>query len=313
MGKFTCIQCNYETSNKSNYNKHLKSIRHQKSVTIGVSTSHVHFTSSNSIKILTYQCLQCDAKYTRQSALTKHQKVCAIRQAEIQKKENERQIEIEKLKTELELKDKLLTDKDKKINSLENFIKTLKTTPTYNISIKKLVQTSYSDAPPLAQLENYEVIHDKQFVDFVEEVISYNDQKILYKYIGDIIIKHYKKEKPEDQSLWNTDVSRLNYIIKEAMANNKSKWIDDINASRLKESIIQPLLQYVRSHIIKEQKLIHKEIKKSSADRCIELTFKTNSLAQIQFEIANGTLENDIVRYISPSFRHMNDKQIEIN
>jgi len=302
MSDYNCTSCNYRTNDRSNYAKHLKSNKHQKSMIEAESTFYKHLTTSQNTKVLTYDCQFCNAKYTRQSALTKHNQVCGLQKMKTQQLENEKQVEIEKLKTELELK-------NKEINKLENFIKTLKTNPTYNVSIKKLVQTSYSNAPPLAQLENYEVIHDKEFVDFVDEIISYNDQKILHKYIGDIIIKYYKKDNPEDQSLWNTDVSRLNYIIKEAMANNKSKWVDDINANRLKESIIQPLLQYIKSHIIKEQKIIHKEIKKATADRCIELTQKINSLAIIQYEINNGTLENDIVKYISPSFRHLIDNQ----
>lgn len=324
MSGFRCTPCSYETKNKSNYNKHLQSNKHQqKSITAPVSTFHKHLTASHNTKVLTYKCQDCNAEYSRQSALTKHINTCTEKkmeiqrlenekQMEIQKVESEKQIEIEKLKTELEYskkqltnQEKQLTNQEKKINSLENFIKTLKTTPTYNISIKKLVQTSYSNAPPLTQLDNYEIIHDKQFVDFVDEIISYNDQKILYKYIGDIIVKYYKKDNPEDQSMWNTDVSRLNYIIKEAMTNNKSKWIDDVNANRIKESIIQPLLQYIKSHIIKEHKAIHKEMKKATAMRCIDLTQKINSLAEIQYEITNGTLEDDIVKYISPSFRHL--------
>lgn len=330
MSNFQCIPCKYQTKDRSNYAKHLKSNKHQKSISTTTSTfasNRCQINSTFNDTKLPYQCEYCRLTFTRQSGLTYHKKICmetkfetleieknkqkleAEKKMEIQQKDSENQIVIEKLKTELEMSKKQITDQGNKINNLENFIKTIKTTPTYNISIKKLVQTSYSNAPPLAQLENYEVIHDQQFVDFVDEVINYNDQKILYKYIGDIIIKHYKKDKPEDQSLWNTDVSRLNYIIKEAMANNKSKWIDDINASRLKESIIQPLLEYIKAQIVKEQKLIHKKIKQATSDQCIDLTMKVNSLAQIQYEINNGTLENDIVRYISPSFRPLIDNQ----
>ena len=312
MSGFKCISCNYLTKNKSNYNKHLKSIKHQKSITEEVSTFHHRLTPSHKTELPTYQCQQCNAKYTRQSALTKHIKICVIQQMEKQQLENEKQIEMEKLKLKLEMTEKQLNEEKKKINTLENFIKTIKPTQTnnmYNVSIKKLVQTDYYDAPPLTHLEDYDVIHDKQFVDFVDEIINYHDQKILYKYIGNIIIKHYKKDNPEDQSMWNTDVSRLNYIVKEAMTNNKSKWVDDINATRIKEAIIRPLLEYIRTQIIKEQKLVHKEIRKASADKCIELTLKTNSLATINYEINNGTLETDIVKYITPYFRHLADDQ----
>ncbi|ARF11481.1 hypothetical protein Klosneuvirus_1_338 [Klosneuvirus KNV1] len=320
MSEYNCIPCNYQTKDRSNYAKHLKSNKHQKNITTSSSTfmSGKYQTNGqiNNEKLPDYRCPYCHLTFTRQSGLTYHKKICSDKQLEtqrletekkfeIQQKENEKQIEIEKLKIELEIS-------KKQINSLENFIKTIKPTQTnnmYNVSIKKLVQSDYSDAPPLTHLENYEVIHDKQFVNFVDEIINYNDQKILYKYIGDIIIKHYKKENPEDQSMWNTDGSRLNYIIKEAMVNNKSRWVDDINANRIKEAVIRPLLDYIKSQNIKEQKLIHKDIRKASADKCIELTIKTNSIATINYEINNGTLETDIVKYITPYFRHLSDDQ----
>ena len=57
------------------------------------------------------------------------------------------------------------------------------------------------------------------------------------------------------------------------------------------------------------KKLIHKDIRKASADKCIELTIKTNSIATINYEINNGTLETDIVKYITPYFRHLSDDQ----
>lgn len=296
--EFKCTQCNYITMNKSNYNKHLKSIKHMKRIITPDSSYHEDPTIFKNQTKLIYQCQQCSVIYTRQSSLTNHKRMCTDALIEVQKLENIKQIEIEKLKTELHMK-------NKQINTLENFIQTIKTSSTYNITIKKLVKTSYSNAPALTQLDNYEVIHDKQFVDFIDEIISYNDQKILYKYIGDIIIKYYKKDKPEDQSLWNTDVSRLNYIIKEVIASNKSRWVDDTNANRIKESIIQPLLQHIKSHIKNEHKLIHNKMRKGSADVCIQLTPKINNLAKIQLEINNGMLEDDIVKYISPSFRHM--------
>jgi len=36
----------------------------------------------------------------------------------------------------------------------------------------------------------------------------------LEKYIGDILVSHYKKENKLDQSLWATDTTRCTYLIK---------------------------------------------------------------------------------------------------
>ena len=48
-------------------------------------------------------------------------------------------------------------------------------------------------------------------------MIHYYKKNKLDKHIGDFIVIQYKKKNPELQSIWSSDVDRLNYFIRELM------------------------------------------------------------------------------------------------
>jgi hypothetical protein len=72
----------------------------------------------------------------------------------------------------------------------------------------------------------------------------------LDKFIGDIIIKQYIKEDPKVQSVWNTDVSRLAYLVRE-LINNKKEWSIDKGGNKVTEYIIKPILDFIKIEIEK--------------------------------------------------------------
>ncbi|ARF11999.1 zinc finger protein [Klosneuvirus KNV1] len=294
MNKFVCETCNYSTDDKSNYNKHMKSTKHYKKSIQVVKTEHIvnHKKSPKD-----YNCQFCKRIFTTSSNLTRHERVCAGKV--IEKKE---------LELELKYKDKELENAHKKINELEKALRTTKTAPTYNISIRKLIQTSYPDAPCLAQLDHYSIIHEDDEIDLTQDLIYYQKKNILDKYLGDIIIKYYKKENPEDQSIWSTDSARLNYIIKELMASNRSQWSEDLKGLKIKHYIIEPLLNYIKDYINDQIDIMHEQIKASDANQCRKIGLRQTILAEIREQIFNGILEDDIIKYITPSFRFKSDK-----
>lgn len=52
-------------------------------------------------------------------------------------------------------------------------------------------------------------------MDHPKDLIFYYKKNKLDKYLGDFIVKHYKKDNPELQAMWNSDTERLNYFIRE--------------------------------------------------------------------------------------------------
>lgn len=291
---YECGKCNYKTCDKSNFNKHIKSIKHrQKSISV------VEVAPQDTCDVSKLLCPYCKMSYSRKSSLTRHQKVCASKQ-----------IEIEKLKVELECKNQQLKESKKQIHNLETYIKTAKPT-TYNISVKKLVQQNYPDAPYLAMLEDYAVIHEDED-SFTKDLIYCNKKNILNSYLGDIIIKYYKKEDPKDQSLWSTDSSRLKYIIKELLASKKSNWSEDNKGLKINRYIIEPLLQYIHEYINEQIDILHEALYDADADMCRKIGQKQLDLGYIREQIQNGQLKDAINKYIAPSFRFNNDKLISI-
>lgn len=276
---YECIPCDYVTNDKSNYNKHLKCKSHLKK----------HNSSNNNKSI----CKFCDKIFSTHSNLLKHEsrcmnKVLKIKELELELKYANKQIEI--------LKNNIDTDK--------------KNTTVYNVSIKKFIQQQYSDAPPLEGLENYAALkfeEEYESEDTMEDefvsMISYNHiQNCLHKYLGDFIIKYYKKDDPKQQSVWSSDVSRLTYIIKEILDNKKSIWNHDYKGVKTKGYIINPLLQYLKQ-ILNDYWIANIDNFKNIDTDYVNKLFKIfKSIHEIKKEIDNGHLADSIIKYIAPHF-----------
>ena len=105
--------------------------------------------------------------------------------------------------------------------------------------IKKSMNTlsylllNYKDAPHIKELADYSIIC-KNIAELVKNLTYYHDKNKLDKYIakpragplGDFIIRQYKREEPELQSIWSTDTDRLNYFICELMKEQKTQWVE---------------------------------------------------------------------------------------
>lgn len=304
MNQYICELCKYSSGNKSNYNKHMKSTKHYKKSIPVVETIEEKNPKNPKQSKTELKCQFCQREYSTVSNLTKHENKCAGKKLELHKL----QIEMKYKDKELETRGKALESANKKINELEKALQNTKTAPTYNISIRKLIQTSYPDAPHLAQLNHYSIIHEDDEIDLVQDLIYYYKKNILDKYLGDIIIKYYKKENPRDQSMWSTDSARLNYIVKELMTSKRSQWSEDLKGLRIKQHIIEPLLNYIYEYVNDQIDDLHNQLEKADANTCRKIAYKQTLLGEIREKILNGILKDDIIKYITPSFRFNSDK-----
>lgn len=310
-----CEKCNYETRDKSNFNKHLKSVAHLK-VNPGITSK---LTQKGNFQVPgKFQCPKCDKIFATAPSLSRHKnKICKIDELkEKVRDELKKEFEIEMMKQQLEHKNEIIETikKDNKElkqdnNELKQYIQTAKpaTTNNYNISIKKMIQQTYPDAPHLKRLEDYSIIHEDDDINLMQDLIYFHGKNKLNKYLGDIIIKYYKKEDPKDQALWSTDSSRLKYIIKELLASKNSHWNEDDKGLKINKCIIEPLLKYIHEYINDQIDKIDDDLQEATADECIPLSLKQLNLAFIREQIQNGTLKDAIIKYIAPSFRFNSD------
>ena len=73
---YHCDKCDYTTSRKFNYIKHIKTDKH-KSLLLGDVQQNVHFSTPDATSDkTTYRCLNCNRKYMAQRSLWRHSKNC---------------------------------------------------------------------------------------------------------------------------------------------------------------------------------------------------------------------------------------------
>ena len=136
----------------------------------------------------------------------------------------------------------------------------------------------------------------------IDWIIYNHNHKILHKYLGDFIIKVYKKEKPSEQSIWNTDSSRLTYIIKDLINNKSSKWKIDKKGVKTKKFLIKPLLNHIKTMLDDNQKILLGMVEKSKGLDIQSILDKVKSIIDIKSSIEDNILCDDILRYITPHF-----------
>ena len=256
----------------------------------------------------TYSCEYCNETFTRRNNLGRHLKYC------IKKKKYDDENE---LKKELDNKNKEVEIKNKEIEYYKETVEHYKEEIEYYRNlvttaggiIKKSMNTlsyvvnNYNEAPKIKELEGSEMkLLENNKQKLIDWIIYNHNHKILHKYLGDFIIKVYKKEKPSEQSIWNTDSSRLTYIIKDLINNKSSKWKIDKKGIKTKKFLINPLLNHIKTMLDDNQKILLGMVEKSKGLDIQSILDKVKSIIDIKSSIEDNILCDDILRYITPHF-----------
>jgi len=141
---------------------------------------------------------------------------------------------------------------------------------------------------------------------FVEKIIYKHKKKILDEYLGRIIVSHYKKKDPAQQSIWNSDTSRLTYIIRELFNNKKIDWMVDKKGIKTTSYIIKPLLKHI-DELISEYIDIKTTIDRETA-KTEDLIANFDNLKlgnEILKTIETNELSDNILKRISSYFYFM--------
>lgn len=77
------------------------------------------------------------------------------------------------------------------------------------------------------------------------QFLAHYKENVLEKYVSDKIIASYKKNDPQEQSLWNTDAIRFTYILRVQEADGDNYWKSDPQAIEFKKTIIERAVQYI--------------------------------------------------------------------
>jgi len=286
--EFKCEMCNYETDVKYCYQKHLKTQKHE---------LNANKTTINKKKNKDHKCNYCDNNFTTPSSLARHHKSC-IQKNKLIQVVCEKDKEIEHLKDKIEMLQSENRNLKVLVTNAGSIIKTSVSTLSY-------VVQNYTNAPVLEPLNDYDTIQyndkDDEF-DIMTMIFHHHRKRSLAGYLGDFIVKSYKKDDPSQQALWSSDAVRLNYIVREII-NKKTDWSVDKGGIKTTSYIIDPFLEYIRQLLVdfnednRLENYLHDNVLRMK-QRMDDL----NASAEIISDIKNKVLTDQIIKYIAPHF-----------
>ncbi len=237
-------------------------------------------------------------------------KEIASHEALLSKEIANNKVEIENYKTEIKTKDRTIrhltrdyTDsKNKEVEYLKTVVNGAGGVLKTSFNALSYITTNYTKAPVMLPITDQSII-TKNDDNFINEIIYSHTNDSLDTKIGDIIIAHYKKTDPKQQSLWTSDVSRLTYIMR-TLINNKEDWFIDKKGNGLKANIIDPVLNdYIKPLLltyIGNQHGLVANVKDGDKFEDIFVRMETANL--IIKSINESILADNIIKYIASHF-----------
>lgn len=328
MGGYKCEQCNYSTDTKFSYERHLQTKKHNNKCHEVNTDSKLNPKYSKNSQKNDYKkeknddmsCDYCNKKFANQSNLIRHKKKCRNKQELINKLLKEKQDQENQFLKEMVKK---LEEDKKQLNSIiEHYQKTINNAGLIiktSVSALSYIARNYQNAPVLEKLNDYTYItykDDEDKADLIEMLYTHYETKSLHKYLGDIIVKAYKKDDPNDQSVWTSDPSRLTYIIRE-IVNQKAEWLVDKKGIKTTKYIIKPLMDYLDRYLSENYneiiQYIEKNVQYMSTSELEKLSKNQNNYIHIIQQIRNNLLQPEILKYIAPYFHVTKLDQITNN
>lgn len=297
---YECNICNYTTNRKSNYDNHCNSKRHEK-MCINEQLKQEKTTLNEAKRSLNHDffCDFCNLSFKKNYLLSRHLRICTPKRFKS---------ESDKLQTQIES----LIDKNRALETEVKFLRNVVTSAGSlmheSMSAINFLSKSYKNTPLLenldstAKIKSIVELNDNSSDDFIERLSYEYRQKTLPKFLGKFFIDNYKKKNPEEQSIWNSDATRLTYIIR-VMVNDEHNWDIDKKGKKVKTRIIDPVLKYLKDTINEFIENINSSyvnsLKGSDKTRFID---KLEGSSKIIKEIDEGNLANDILKFITPYF-----------
>ena len=207
---FFCKLCDYTTSQKSHFNKHLQTKKHKKKALPNV-TKMLPKSAEKCRKV--YICENCDKEYKSRKGLWSHKKKCCS--YDNPSETDEYMFLMKKMMGEnINLKDEIIKCKDETIDAYKKGVgnnNTINSNNTNNISINVFLNDHCKDA--------------KTIQDFISQ-ISYRIEDVISNKkdgITSIVIKNLEDLPKTERPIHCTDEKRTNFIV-----NDKDHgWIKD--------------------------------------------------------------------------------------
>lgn len=300
MSKYRCTLCSYSTNDSGNFCKHNQTKRHLKRVEDSETEDNDMIKKTGKA----YLCTYCGFKTAHSSSYTKHTRRCLDKKIKdndliTRLKEAEERAKLLEEKSEIETRERKNIEKLYK-DQMENFKELVLETKKGKSSVPALLYEHCENNPHISEIE-VSKLDDliKPKIKLIKEIISRFRHKTLYKFLGDFIVSVYKKEDVNSQSIFSTDTSRMNYMIKELLFDKTSNWILDKKGVKATRYLITPVIEHTRKLISEysETLVVEEGMKVYDIEKIV---MAKRELIDILNEIDDGKLCEKINRYISP-------------
>jgi hypothetical protein len=286
---YKCVPCEFVTKKLFDYNRHLK--------------TKSHLNGINGTKGC-YICDNCGKQFASRQTLYGHKKRVICKSAETKKvinANNDGHLVDKKNEISNEQIVEMLGELTKAINKLAEKEPSKNINNVINI---QYVTQNYKDAPVIESMteDEIKVIKHKPDEDLIDCLTYHQRHRTVDTYIARLITDRYKTDDPSQQSLWNSDSSRLHYLIMKKFNEKDKDWVRDKRGVIVVEKVIRPILNYVKKEINAYQKLSFKEQNKKKNNNFVDMTNTNALLGSIITEINDGVLELKILKHMAPNF-----------
>jgi len=348
MPLFVCEPCDYSTYRMSDYDRHNNTKKHLKHLCDAPDkVIAVIETNKKGIKKIPhkqaskekrFKCSKCNKWFTEKCNLYRHQKhYCGITESnnfnesdssandssKTNDKLDDKKLKDDEIKELKEQNKKLLELATKNANISEfnaeaNVINAKSTKKSMNMMSHAMKH--WANAPPMKQLEGKEAMklityENKSKLPIEEVVIHQFNAGTLDRFLGNVLIKEFKKEDQVDQSLWTTDSSRLCFIIKQIVGDEGGdRWITDKSGIEITKLLISPLVKRVSEMMSDYVNKFVKELKDNADCNTKQAKIAMEKMYDAE-TVIRGIVKNDlrkeILKYIAPYF-NVDVKNIEL-
>lgn len=238
--KFVCNLCNYETSNKYDWNKHITTMKHLKHSNKNLKKpKEVALEKSSSLVKKEFICPVCNKEYKYKSGLSRHKKICKPVKHEVKE-----EIELkapEKIKSDF-VNNPILQQQHQQIQNLQNILeKTIESQQDmFDNLIQKVGNTTnhINNRMTINVFLNQECKNAMNLTDFMNslhlslEDLQYTKENGYIKGITNIFVKNLQDMNPMERPIHCSDKKNLQFYVKD-----KNEWQEDNENKKIDRSI----------------------------------------------------------------------------
>ena len=237
--KFYCRKCDYDTSDKKDWNKHILTRKHKKSAKADKIKQTVEFV-----------CKFCKKGYKYRSGLCRHRKKCKMNPKFFcgkignvtQKLPSEKYLKkgttlfekTEKVDDEISLKDILMQQLQQQNETIELLKQSIET----NTKMMPKIGNNNNNTISINLFLNEQCKNAMNLTDFINQVqvsledLQYSKNNGFVEGVTNIFAKQLKDLKPTERPIHCSDKKRLQFYVKE-----DNKWSKDSNNEKIDETI----------------------------------------------------------------------------